>query len=224
MREPPHSWLLAAYLPPGRVFVAHTNVLQLLGFTCCTESHKNWLQLLGLTCCTEDRLWRTTTTLPPMNAPLHSWLLAAYLSPGRVFVAHTHWLQLLGLTRCTESHTHWLQLLGLCCCTEDRLWRTTTTPPPIRATVHSWLLAAYLSPGRVFVAHTHWLQLLGLTCSKYKCCATAGPQCVVEPKMLPPCKHCAKRSPVQTNGFKQPPACSSRPPELCEYGCLPVFD
>ena len=34
----------------------------------------------------------------------------------------------------------------------------------MRAPLHPWLFAAYISSGRVFVAHTHWLQKLGLTC------------------------------------------------------------
>ena len=132
-----------------------------------------------------------------MRAPLHPWLLAAYRSPGRVFVAHTHigcsclgsFAALrtgcgaqqpphLGCGRhCTagcwrptihrgaySSHTNWLQPLGLSCCTEDRLWRTITTPPWMRALLHRLLLAAYLSQERVFVAHTNRLQLLELTC------------------------------------------------------------
>ena len=171
-----------------RICCTHTYWLQLLGLTCCTESHTHWLQLLGLTCCTEDRLWRTTTTPPPMRAPLHSWLLAAYLSPGRVFVTHTHigcsCLGSLAALRtgcgaqqsprlgcghlCTAGcwrptfhqdayllHTH----IGCGCLGSRAALRTgcgAQQPPRLGCgqNLHRCLLAAYLSPGRIFVAHT----------------------------------------------------------------------
>ena len=46
----------------------------------------------------------------------------------------------------------------------------------------------------------------------------------LSPKCCHPCKHRAKLSPVQTNGFAQPLACSNRPPELSEHEWLLVFD
>ena len=114
------------------------------------RTHTHWLQLLRLICCTEGRLWRTTSELrtgcgaqqtPRLGCGHHCKAGCSRLTFRRdAYLSHTQ-------TGCIS--------FGLTCCTADRQWRTTTTPPPMRAPLHSWLLAA---------SHKHWLQLLGLSC------------------------------------------------------------